>query len=141
MKRGAILVRGHLKVTVEKWKQRASVIKTDTYALYLAYKHPYTPWYAKAFAGLVIAYAFSPIDLVPDFIPFFGYLDDLIIVPLGIALAIKMIPAEVMVDCRKQAQSDMGGEKRINWLVAVIIITIWVGVAMICILWLLKFLR
>ena len=79
-----------------KLKQRARLLKTQTFALYLAYQHPATPWYAKFFAGLVAAYAFSPIDLIPDFIPVLGYLDDLILIPLGVTLALKMIPTEVM---------------------------------------------
>lgn len=130
-----------IKATIEKWKQSAGKLKAETYALFLAYKHPHTPWFAKAFAGLVIAYAFSPIDLVPDFIPVLGYLDDLILVPLGIALALKMIPASVMVECRTQAQIDMREGKPINWLIAVVIVTIWVGFAAVCIVWLIDLLR
>ena len=125
----------------EKWKKSARKLKAETYALYLAYKHPHTPWFAKAFAGLVIAYAFSPIDLVPDFIPVLGYLDDLILVPLGIGLALKMIPATVMVECRTQAKNDMQEGKPVNWLTAVIIVTIWMGLAAVCILWLIDLLR
>lgn len=84
---------------IENWKQSARKLKTETYALYLAYKHPGTPWFAKAFAGLVVAYAFCPLDLVPDFVPVLGYLDDLILVPLGITLALKLIPAAVRTIC------------------------------------------
>jgi len=91
---------------IEVWKQRAKKLKREVQALALAYQHPETPWYAKVFAGMVIAYSLSPIDLVPDFIPVLGYLDDLILVPLGIALAVRMIPAEVMDDCRAQALAD-----------------------------------
>ena len=134
-------MRDILKATIEKWKQSAKKLKAETYALYLAYKHPQTPWYAKAFAGLVIAYAFSPIDLVPDFIPVLGYLDDLILVPLGIALALKMIPATVMVECRTQAQLNIREGKPVNWLTAVVIVTIWIGLAALCIIWLIDLLR
>ncbi len=67
----------------ENWKQRAKQLKIETYALYLAYKDPRTPWYAKIFAACVVGYAFSPIDLIPDPIPILGYLDDLILVPNG----------------------------------------------------------
>jgi uncharacterized membrane protein YkvA (DUF1232 family) len=111
------------------------------YALYLAYKHPGTPWYAKISAGLVIAYAFSPIDLIPDFIPVLGYLDDLILVPLGITLALRMIPAAVMVECRKRAQTDLIKEKPTNWLAAVVIVVIWIGVVALGAHWLLGLLR
>ncbi len=87
----------------ESLRQRARQIKRDTLALYLACRDPRTPWYAKAFAAGIVAYALSPIDLIPDFVPVLGYLDDLIIVPTGLILARKMIPEPVMVDCRGQA--------------------------------------
>jgi uncharacterized membrane protein YkvA (DUF1232 family) len=124
---------------IEKWKQRASKLKTETFALYLAYKDPRTPWYAKAFAGLVVAYAFSPIDLVPDFIPVLGYLDDLILVPLGVALAHKMIPAQVMNECRTKAQTDMRDGGTVNWVGAVVIVLVWVGLATLALRWLIEF--
>lgn len=77
------------------WKKRAKEIKLDALTLYFAYRHSQTPWYAKLLSGCVVAYAFSPIDLIPDFIPILGYLDDLILVPLGVWLSIKMIPPNV----------------------------------------------
>lgn len=110
---------------IEKWKHRVMELKTETYAIFLAYKHPKTPWYARIFAGLVAAYAFSPIDLIPDFIPILGYLDDLILVPLGIRLALKMIPAEVMAECRIRSQEMLKNGKPTNWLVASLIILVW----------------
>lgn len=122
---------------VEKWKQRARRLKTEIQALALAYQHPATPWYAKLFAGLVIAYSLSPIDLIPDFIPVLGYLDDLILVPAGIALAIKMIPAGVMEECRAQALADPWSGKPRNWFGAVIIAALWV----VCIVWVVKLFR
>jgi uncharacterized membrane protein YkvA (DUF1232 family) len=73
-------------------KQRARLLKSETFALYLAARHPQTPWYAKFLAAGIVAYAFSPIDLIPDFIPILGYLDDLILIPIGIALVIKLVP-------------------------------------------------
>src|SRR5512137_362302 len=79
-------------------KDAARRLKVETYALYLACRDPRTPWYAKAWAVLVVAYAFSPIDLIPDFVPVLGYLDDLVIIPLGIWLALRMIPPAVMAD-------------------------------------------
>ena len=108
---------------VGRLRHRARLIKRDTYALYLACQDPRTPWYAKVFAGGVVAYALSPIDLIPDFIPVLGYLDDLILVPLGIALAVKMIPGPVLVDCRAAAQ--IATEKPTNRIAAATIIAIW----------------
>jgi uncharacterized membrane protein YkvA (DUF1232 family) len=131
----------HRERLVEKWKQRTRKLKSETYALYLAYRNPKTPWYAKIFAGLVIAYAFSPIDLIPDFIPVLGYVDDLILVPVGIALALRMVPLDVMLECRRQARTELSQDKPVTWIVAVVIVAIWVGLAILCIIWLFKFLN
>ena len=84
-------------------KEWARTLKRDAVALWIAARDPRTPWHAKVTAGAVAAYALSPIDLIPDFIPVVGYLDDLLIVPLGIALVVKMIPAPLMADFRAQA--------------------------------------
>jgi uncharacterized membrane protein YkvA (DUF1232 family) len=105
-------------------KEKAKQLKRDTYALYLAYKDPRVPWYAKIFVAIVVAYALSPIDLIPDFIPILGYLDDLIIIPAGIYLALKMIPREVLEECREKAQSAPVGNKA-KWSAALIIVLIW----------------
>jgi uncharacterized membrane protein YkvA (DUF1232 family) len=86
-----------------KLKARARQLETETYALYLAYRDRRVPFYARAFASLVVAHTVSPIDLIPDFIPVLGYLDDLIITPLGLAIALRMIPPEVMGQAREQA--------------------------------------
>ena len=117
-----------------RWKQRARQLKTETYALYLAYRDPRTPWYARVFAACVVGYAFSPIDLIPDPIPVLGYLDDLILVPLGIALAIKMIPAPVLAECRQQAQALMAEGKPVNRAAAAVIVVIWLLLAAVAIL-------
>ena len=95
--------------------------------MYFACRDPRTPWFAKVVAGAVVAYALSPIDLIPDFIPVLGYLDDLIIVPLGIALAVKMIPNAVLVDCRMRAQA--ASERPTNRKAAAIVVAIWVAAA------------
>ena len=87
-------------------KSRASALKHEALAVYLAAKDPRTPWYAKLIAFITLAYAFSPIDLIPDFIPILGYLDDLFIVPAGIALAIRLIPAEVLEEARGKVTSS-----------------------------------
>jgi uncharacterized membrane protein YkvA (DUF1232 family) len=105
-------------------KEKAKRLKNETYALYLASKDRRVPWYAKAFVVLIVAYALSPIDLIPDFIPVLGYLDDLILIPAGIWLALKMVPQDVMDDCRKRAREEMGSGKT-NWLGAAIIVVIW----------------
>ncbi|MCG2777399.1 MAG: DUF1232 domain-containing protein [Desulfobacterales bacterium] len=111
--------------TIERWKQKLRHLKIEIYALYLAYRDPRVPWYAKAFVALVVGYAFSPIDLIPDFIPVLGYLDDLVLIPLGVAVAIKMIPEKVMDDCRIRAKEMMGKKKPINRIAAVVIICNW----------------
>jgi uncharacterized membrane protein YkvA (DUF1232 family) len=114
---------------LESWKGRARRLKGETYALYLAYRDPRTPWYAKVFAALVVGYAFSPIDLIPDPIPVLGYLDDLLLVPLGIALALKMIPLAVLDECREQARLAMEQGSPTNWAVAAAVIAIWLVAA------------
>ena len=118
---------------LQKWKQRAKGIKRDVYSLYLAYRDARTPWYAKVFAALVVAYAFSPIDLIPDFIPVLGYLDDLLLLPLGIVLAIKLIPAEVMTDARLKAEESARTEKPMGWLGIGMVALIWLVLAGLCI--------
>src|SRR5215471_213188 len=90
-------------VVAEKWKQWARTIKRDAHALYLASRDPRVPWYAKALGIAVAAYALSPIDLIPDFVPVLGYLDDLIIVPAGIFLVVRLIPPDVMAQHRAAA--------------------------------------
>lgn len=121
---------------LEKWKQKARELKTEVYALYLAYRDPRVSWPARIFAGLVVAYAFSPIDLIPDPIPILGYLDDLILIPLGAALARRMIPPEVMADCRVKAKSIMAAGKPVNWVAAGVIIAIWLLLAALTTVWL-----
>jgi uncharacterized membrane protein YkvA (DUF1232 family) len=114
-----------LKVDIGNWRTKSKQLKSEVYAVYLASKHLKTPWYAKAFAVFMIGYALSPIDLIPDFIPIIGYLDDLIIVPAGIALLVKMIPKEVMEECRKKASSQPISKKPRSWNAAIIIVIIW----------------
>jgi len=109
----------------EGWKAKARKLKQEVYALYLASKDRRVPWYARVVAAAVVAYAFSPVDLIPDPIPVLGYLDDLLLIPLGIALVIKLIPAEVLQDCReKAALALMAGQPK-NWIAGGIIILIW----------------
>ena len=123
------------------WKRRVRQLKAETYALYLAYKDPRVPWHAKVFAACVVGYAFSPIDLIPDPIPILGYLDDLILIPLGVLLARKMIPDTVMSECREKARTAMSGDKPTNWVAAVIVVAIWLLLAVLAIVLALRTIR
>lgn len=110
---------------MNKIKAWAKKLKRNIFVLYLAYKDERVPWYAKLFTACVVAYAFSPIDLIPDFIPVLGYLDDVIIIPLGIMLALKMIPNEVLSACEVKAEEMMKNGKPKNWVAGSFIILIW----------------
>jgi uncharacterized membrane protein YkvA (DUF1232 family) len=120
------------------WKRRVRQLKAETYALYLAYRDPRVPWYARLLVAVVVGYAFSPIDLIPDVVPVLGYLDDLILVPLGIWLALKLIPAEVMVEARARAQQVMAEGKPVNRAAAVVIVGLWLLLAALAVLWVLR---
>ena len=123
------------------WKQQAHNLKVEVYAVYLAYRDPRVPWYARLFAACVVGYAFSPIDLIPDFIPVLGYLDDLLIVPLGIWLALKMIPPPVMTECRARSQEVIAAGKPVNWAAAAVIVILWLVMAGLAIFLFLRFFR
>lgn len=88
----------------DRLRDRARRLKREVHALTFACRDPRTPWYAKASAAVVVGYALSPIDLVPDFIPILGYLDDIILLPLGVALVLKLVPPEVMADAQVAAE-------------------------------------
>lgn len=118
-----------LKITFEKLKTAAKKLKSNILALYLAYKRSDVPWYAKLVSILVVGYALSPIDFIPDFIPVLGYLDDIILLPLGISLAIKLIPFIVMEECRIQAREKFRNIKPQNRLAGFIIVLIWLFIA------------
>ena len=106
-------------------KDRAQSIRRDIHAIYLAARDPRTPWYAKALAVCVAGYALSPIDLIPDFVPVLGYLDDAVIVPLGILAVVKLIPAGIMADNR--AAAARAAERPVSRTAAVVIALIWVA--------------
>ena len=110
------------------WKARVRQLKVESYALYLACQDARTPWYARLLAGVVVAYAFSPIDLIPDPIPLLGYLDDLLLVPAGILLARRLIPPAVLAECREQSQAVMAQGKPVNWFAAAVIVVVWLAV-------------
>ena len=111
------------------WRTWARRLKLEAYTLYLAYRDPRVSWPARLFAAAVAAYAFSPIDLIPDFIPVLGYLDDLILVPAGIALALRLIPPDVLAECRERAQARLAEGRPVNRWAAAVIILIWLGAA------------
>jgi uncharacterized membrane protein YkvA (DUF1232 family) len=114
-------------------KQHARHLKAETFGLYLAARDPRTPWYAKLLAVGIVAYAVSPIDLIPDFVPVLGYLDDLILIPAGIALAIRLVPDSVLADCRAQAHEIFENEKPVSWVAGAVIVVIWLALATVCI--------
>jgi uncharacterized membrane protein YkvA (DUF1232 family) len=112
----------------QRWRDRAARIRTNVVALYVAGRHPRVPWYAKALALIVVAYAVSPIDLIPDFIPVVGYLDDLLLIPLGVVLVVKLIPPAVWKECKQRANE---GEisRRSGRIAAGVIVLLWLIVA------------
>jgi uncharacterized membrane protein YkvA (DUF1232 family) len=114
--------------TLKRWAGR---LKSETYALYMAYRDPRVPWHARLFAALVVGYAFSPIDLIPDVIPILGYLDDLILIPLGVALAVRMIPDEVLSESRQKTREMVArGERPVSRTAAAVIVFLWLALAL-----------
>lgn len=116
-------------------KRRAKRFRRQTYALYLAARHPDTPWYARLLATFVAAYALSPIDLIPDFIPVLGYLDDLIIVPAGIALSIRLIPEHVMEESEARAEEVFAEGKPVSRGTAFAVVIVWLAAAVLLGAW------
>ncbi|MBI3168286.1 MAG: DUF1232 domain-containing protein [Chloroflexi bacterium] len=110
---------------IEKLRSQAKAFKNEAYAVYLAAKNPRTPWYAKALIFFVVAHTFSPIDLIPDFIPVLGYLDDLIITPGGLWLAVQLIPPEVLAEARREA-AGKGQERSVGYVGAAVIVLVWI---------------
>jgi uncharacterized membrane protein YkvA (DUF1232 family) len=117
---------------LDRLNAQAKRLKRDAYALYFVVRDRRTPWYARAAAAAVVAYALSPFDLIPDFVPVLGYLDDLIIVPLGIALVLKLVPSEVLVDCRDRA--EVAAERPVSRIGAAFMIVVWLALAAVVIL-------
>lgn len=119
----------HFLNWLSRWRKKAKQLKQDTYALYLARKDPRIPWYAKVLAICILAYAFSPIDLIPDFIPVLGYLDDLVLVPLALVLVLKMIPSQVLNEYRSRALTNR--KRPTSWIAAGLIVVLWlIGIAL-----------
>jgi uncharacterized membrane protein YkvA (DUF1232 family) len=121
---------------LDAWKRRVRALKVEAYTLYVACRDPRVPWYAKVFAACVVGYAFSPIDLIPDVIPVLGYLDDLVLVPLGILAARRMIPVAVLGDCRQRARAVMAQGRPTSRTAAVVVVVVWVAVAVLTMRWL-----
>lgn len=107
----------------------AVIVKQDTLALYLAMRDPRVAWPAKALAAVVVGYAFSPIDLIPDVIPVIGHLDDLVLLPLGIMLVIRLIPPSLMQELRQEAARRLDGDRPTSRTAAVVIVAVWLLVA------------
>jgi uncharacterized membrane protein YkvA (DUF1232 family) len=117
-----------------RWRAKAASLAHTTYALWLSCRDPRVPWYARALAAIVVAYALSPIDLIPDFIPVLGHLDDLVLVPLGLALAVRLIPAEILAEHRAEAArrfATVGPRSRVGVL---LVVMVWLAAA----LWLVR---
>lgn len=98
-----------------KWAERARKLKTELFALYLAARHPGTPWYAKLVVAGFVAYAITPVDFVPDAIPILGLVDDLIFVPIAIALAVRFVPDAVLAECRRTAHERLSALPKWRW--------------------------
>lgn len=105
--------------------QRIRALRRDVYVLYLAFKHPQTPSVAKLFVGLIVAYTLSPIDLIPDFIPILGYVDEIILVPIFLSIAYRLVPYPILEECRKLAQINPMNKKLRLWTGAIIVLIIW----------------
>lgn len=121
-------------MAIKAW---ARGLKRDVHAIYLASRDPRTPWYARAAAVLVAAYALSPIDLIPDFVPILGYLDDLLIVPLGILLVIRLIPPDVLAEHRAAAERRQAA-RPVSYAAAAFMIGIWLVAAAALVWWLMS---
>jgi uncharacterized membrane protein YkvA (DUF1232 family) len=117
---------------IRAWARR---LKQDTLALYLAARHPQTPWLARLLIAGVVAYALSPVDLIPDFIPVIGYLDDLLLLPLGIALAIRLIPPTVLTECRAAAEMTFQYGQPVSRAAGVIVVAIWIASGILLTAW------
>jgi uncharacterized membrane protein YkvA (DUF1232 family) len=122
----------HTRGILARMRGWARSIKADVVALSLAVRHPGVPWYAKLVAALVAAYALSPIDLIPDFIPVLGYLDDIVLVPLGILLAVSLIPRPLMEELRARAQAI--AERPVSRRGALLVVALWIAAALLLLL-------
>jgi uncharacterized membrane protein YkvA (DUF1232 family) len=124
---------GEGRTLLEAWTRKARLLKREAYAVYYACRDPRVPWYGRLLAACVVGYAFSPIDLIPDPVPILGYLDDLVLIPLGVALVLRTIPPAVMAECRDRADALMAKGKPRNWVAAAIVLLIWLVLAVLAV--------
>ena len=108
------------------WRAKIFSLRQDTLALYLAARHPRTPCYAKALAAFLAAYLLSPIDLIPDFVPVLGYLDDLVVASLGLVIVVRLVPPDVMGECRKRAAETFASGRPVSKTAAAVVILVWI---------------
>ena len=120
---------------ISKLKVRVRQLKAEVFALYFAAQHPKTPWYAKLLIVAIVAYALSPIDLIPDFIPVLGLLDEIILLPLGIVLVLKMVPVDVMSECRARALAQPPSGSLVGRIAAAVIVLLWLTLAVLAAIW------
>ena len=116
---------------IQRWRQRVRALKQETYALFLAARDPRTPLAARLLVAAIVAYALSPIDLIPDFIPVLGLIDDLVLLPAGIALALRLIPADVLAASRVEAAKRLDGRRPQSRAAAVVIVLIWLALMLV----------
>ena len=116
-------------------RARARKLKTEVYALFLAARHPGTPWYAKLYLATIVAYALSPIDLIPDFIPVLGLLDEIILLPFAIVLAVRLVPESVMSECRTHASEKYPNASRLGRLGAALVVLVWLALLVTAAFW------
>ena len=126
---------GHNPGIMERLKQRTRGLRREVFAMYLAVRHPDTPWYAKALAAAVVAYAVSPFDLIPDPIPVLGYLDDLVVIPLGVLAVRRMIPRAVLAECRQKAAAGVQVGAGWKWAGGIVIGCLWLLCAALLACW------
>ena|SRR5688572_17579821 len=126
-----------MSISLLRLRQWAQYLKRESVTLWFCYRHPQTPWFAKLLAIGVVAYAFSPIDLIPDFIPVLGLLDDALLLPVGIWLTLKCIPKPVLDQCRREAEQWLAQKhtQPRNWFSAAFIIALWIAAAWLCWRW------
>jgi uncharacterized membrane protein YkvA (DUF1232 family) len=120
--RGVVMV-------LERLREQARRLKAQTYAIYLVARDPRTPWFAKLLAAIVVGYALSPIDLIPDFIPVLGYLDDLLLIPLGLWLVVRLVPEAVLADAQERAASMIENELPPARGAAIAVVAVWLLLA------------
>lgn len=131
-------VRRHVELLVSRFeylKRRARELKREIAALFLAARHPRTPWYAKLLLLAIVAYALSPIDLIPDFVPVIGLLDDILLLPLAIALVVRMIPSSVLAECRAQAVMNEMDRNRVGRVGAIGVALLWLVLLALAVIW------